>query len=100
MPAVREVALSTVLVATVLVGLPAAPSGAAGRTCAGRPVPAEAQAVDTSVPDEVIGNGSAASCTSQTVVQAIAQGGTITFDVPAPDLFCDGCESGDALGWD
>jgi hypothetical protein len=43
-------------------------------------VPAEARAVDTSSPDHVIGDGTAASCTSDAVVQAVAQGGIITFD--------------------
>jgi hypothetical protein len=43
-------------------------------------VPAEAQAVDTSSPDHVIGDGSTASCTSDAVVAAVAQGGIITFD--------------------
>ena len=43
------------------------------------PVPAEAAAVDTSHPDRVIGTGSAASCTSAAVVEAVAAGGVITF---------------------
>jgi hypothetical protein len=43
------------------------------------PVPAEARAVDTSKPTRVIGNGTAASCTSQAVVAAVAAGGIITF---------------------
>ena len=43
-------------------------------------VPAEAQAVDTSRPDHVIGDGTPASCTSAAVVATIAQGGIITFD--------------------
>jgi hypothetical protein len=44
------------------------------------PVPPEAQPVDTSDPDLVIGNGSAASCTSAAVVDAVARGGIIVFD--------------------
>ncbi len=44
------------------------------------PVPVAARAVDTSNPDIVIGNGSPQSCTSQAVVNAVAQGGIITFD--------------------
>ncbi len=44
------------------------------------PVPAEGQAVDTSSPDRVIGNGTASSCTSAAVVDAVALGGVITFD--------------------
>jgi hypothetical protein len=42
-------------------------------------VPAAAQAVDTSHPDHVIGNGTPASCTSAAVVRAVAKGGIITF---------------------
>lgn len=56
--------------------------------------------MDTSFPDTGIGNGTPASCTSHAVVGAIAQGGTTTFDVPAPDPFCDGYQSGDVLAWD
>jgi len=44
------------------------------------PVPSEAQAVDTSSSDRVIGNGTAASCTSAAVVDAVSLGGIITFD--------------------
>ncbi len=44
------------------------------------PVPVEAQAVDTSSPDVVVGNGTPASCTSAAVVAAVAQGGIIVFD--------------------
>jgi hypothetical protein len=43
-------------------------------------VPAEAQAVDTSRPDRVIGDGTPAGCTSAAVVDAVAAGGIITFD--------------------
>lgn len=43
-------------------------------------VPPEAQAVDTSRPDRVIGDGTPASCTSAAVVDAVAAGGIITFD--------------------
>lgn len=41
--------------------------------------PPETQPVDTSRPDRVVGNGTAASCTSQAVVDAVALGGVITF---------------------
>ncbi len=44
------------------------------------PVPAAAQAEDTAFPDHIIGNGTPASCTSDAVVAAVAQGGVITFD--------------------
>lgn len=43
-------------------------------------VPPEAQAVDTSRPDQVIGDGTPATCTSAAVVDAVAAGGIITFD--------------------
>jgi hypothetical protein len=48
-------------------------------------VPAAGLAVDTSHPDHVIGDGSPAGCTSSAVVQAVAEGGIITFDCgPSP----------------
>ncbi|GAA1802738.1 hypothetical protein GCM10009682_25720 [Luedemannella flava] len=48
-------------------------------------VPAAAKAVDTGKPTRVVGNGTAASCTSAAVVKAVAAGGIITFDCgPAP----------------
>jgi len=56
-------------------GGPAA--GYASGQCA---VPAEAQAVATTTPDHVVGNGTLASCTSDAVVAAVAQGGKITFN--------------------
>ncbi|XXT82311.1 hypothetical protein WME79_18685 [Sorangium sp. So ce726] len=43
-------------------------------------VPAEAQAVDTSSPTTVIGDGTPESCTSEAVVSAVAAGGIITFN--------------------
>jgi hypothetical protein len=43
-------------------------------------VPAEAALEDVSSPRTVIGDGSAASCTSAAVVAAVAKGGVITFD--------------------
>ncbi len=43
-------------------------------------VPAEAQPVDTTKPTHVIGDGTAARCTSDAVVSTIALGGLITFD--------------------
>jgi hypothetical protein len=49
------------------------------------PVPAAGQAVDTSHPDRVIGDGSPASCTSAAVVAAVAAGGIVTFSCgPGP----------------
>jgi hypothetical protein len=48
-------------------------------------IPADARAADTSHPTRVIGNGTAASCTSAAVVDAVAKGGIITFKCgPAP----------------
>jgi hypothetical protein len=48
-------------------------------------VPAAGLAVATSDPNHVIGDGSPAGCTSAAVVQAVAEGGIITFDCgPSP----------------
>lgn len=58
---------------------------AAGNPAGHCPVPAEAQAEDSSNPDVVVGNGTPASCTSAAFVAAVAAGGVITFDCgPAP----------------
>jgi hypothetical protein len=46
----------------------------------GATIPAVAQPVDTSSPDTVIGNGTAASCTSAAVAAAVRSGGVIVFD--------------------
>ena len=43
-------------------------------------VPAEAQLEDVSTPTTVVGDGTAASCTSDAFVNAVAAGGIITFD--------------------
>jgi len=43
------------------------------------PVPAPAQPVPAGRPDHVVGSGTPASCTSAAVVQAVAEGGIITF---------------------
>lgn len=53
------------------------PAGVTDPVCA---VPAEAQPVDTSNPDVVVGDGTPDSCTGDAVVQAVAQGGIITFN--------------------
>jgi len=53
------------------------PAGNPGPNC---PVPAEAQAEDTSNPDHVVGNGTKESCTADAFIDAVAQGGVITFD--------------------
>ena len=52
----------------------------AGNPDGSYPVPAEAMEEDTSAPDWVIGDGTAQSCTSAAVVEAVARGGIITFD--------------------
>jgi len=44
------------------------------------PVPDEAMEKDVSNPDRIIGDGTPQSCTSEAVVDAVAQGGIITFD--------------------
>ena len=46
----------------------------------GWPVPSDAQAEDVSSPRTVVGNGTAASCTSAAFVAAVANGGGITFN--------------------
>jgi hypothetical protein len=46
-------------------------------------VPAEARAEDVSSPTTVVGTGSAASCTGEAFVTAVARGGVITFDCGA-----------------
>ena len=43
-------------------------------------LPADAALEDVSSPDHVIGDGTPESCTSERVVEAVAQGGVITFD--------------------
>jgi hypothetical protein len=59
---------------------PPRPSPLPGNPNGNYPVPAAGQAEDTSNPDIVVGNGTPQSCTSQAVVNAVAQGGVITFD--------------------
>lgn len=53
------------------------PAGNPDGTC---DVPPEAGAEDTSSPDRVVGTGTAASCTGDAFVEAVALGGVITFD--------------------
>ncbi len=65
-------------------GLPGPASSPAAPAANGNPdgraaVPAEAQAVDTSHPTRIIGDGTPQSCTSDLVVRAVAAGGIITF---------------------
>jgi hypothetical protein len=61
----------------------AAPIGSPGEACM---VPAEAAAVDVSQPTTVVGDGSAASCTADKVVAAVAAGGIVTFSCGADPL--------------
>jgi hypothetical protein len=58
---------------------PVAPAFLMGNPDGQAEVPAEARAEDTSKPTRVIGTGTAASCTSEAVVAAVAAGGVITF---------------------
>jgi hypothetical protein len=58
----------------------AAPSPGVDGSTASCDLPAEAQPEDVSKPDHVIGDGTAASCTSDLVVSTIAKGGIITFN--------------------
>jgi hypothetical protein len=44
------------------------------------PVPAQAMVEDVSTPDHVIGTGTPESCTAEAFIQAVAQGGRITFN--------------------
>jgi hypothetical protein len=53
------------------------PAGNPDGRCA---VPAEAGPADVSAPRTVVGNGTAASCTGDAFVQAVAGGGVITFN--------------------
>jgi hypothetical protein len=53
------------------------PAGNPDGRCA---VPREAGLADVSVPDHVVGSGTSASCTANAVIEAVAQGGVITFD--------------------
>lgn len=52
------------------------PAGNAEGTCA---IPAEAGPEDTSSPDRVVGTGTPESCTADAFIDAVAQGGVITF---------------------
>ena len=53
---------------------------AAGNPSGTFPVPAAAGSVDVSIPDHVVGSGSAASCTADAFIAAVALGGRITFN--------------------
>jgi hypothetical protein len=69
----------------------ASTAGAAGAAMIGNPggpctLPAEAAAADISKPTTVVGDGSAASCTADKVVAAVAAGGVVTFSCGADPL--------------
>lgn len=53
------------------------PAGNPAGTCA---VPAEGRPADTRTPDHVVGDGTPASCTADAFIEAVAEGGVITFD--------------------
>jgi hypothetical protein len=53
------------------------PAGNPDGTCA---IPAEGALADVSSPRTVVGDGTAASCTGDAVIEAVAAGGVITFD--------------------
>jgi hypothetical protein len=76
--------LAACVMALTLASAACGASALAAVPAAGNPaghafVPAVARAVSTSSPTTVIGNGTAASCTSAAVVAAVAKGGVITF---------------------
>lgn len=53
---------------------------AAGNPDGDYPVPDEAKEADISSPDQIVGDGSPASCTSEAFISAVEQGGTIVFN--------------------
>ncbi|MCP4307621.1 MAG: hypothetical protein GY788_22665 [bacterium] len=59
---------------------PPRPGPPTGNPDGDAPVPTDGQAESIANPDIAIGNGTAASCTSQAVVDAVAEGGVIVFD--------------------
>jgi S-layer homology domain len=67
--------LAKVMARTVVTAPPAAPGNPDGRAS----VPPEAELVDTTYPDHVVGTGTPASCTGAAVAAAVAKGGIITF---------------------
>ncbi|WOK04422.1 hypothetical protein RT717_15180 [Imperialibacter roseus] len=59
---------------------------AAGNPDGKYPIPSAAGTEDVTNPDQMIGDGTAASCTGQLVVDAIAKGGKIVFDCGADPI--------------
>jgi hypothetical protein len=86
--------LGSTAAASALTGLSAAPAHAAGVTVLGAnaeipvagnvsgrcEIPLAGAAADTSSPDRIVGTGTPASCTADAFIEAVAQGGIITFD--------------------
>src|SRR6187399_1144346 len=52
----------------------------AGRSDTSCTIPSEAGLEDSSSPDHVVGQGSPESCTADAFIEAVAQGGVVTFD--------------------
>lgn len=52
----------------------------AGNPDGNYPIPPEGATVDVSVPDQVVGDGTPASCTGQAFIDAVAKGGKIVFN--------------------
>ena len=85
--------VTTAAVTTAAVSTPVAPapSGLVPRSAdltvgnpeGKAPVPSAGRAVNTSHPDQVVGKGTPASCTSAAVVNAVAHGGITTFNCGA-----------------
>jgi hypothetical protein len=64
----------------LLLGCSGGEANGAGDPAGACEAPAEALPEDTSAPDQVVGAGTADSCTGAAFVQAVARGGVITFD--------------------
>jgi hypothetical protein len=65
---------------------PADNSPVAGNSAGACAVPADGQARSVAQPTTVVGNGTPASCTSDAVVAAVANGGVVTFNCGADPL--------------
>jgi len=78
-PSASPSATATATAAETPTSAPAVTLPIAGNPHGGAYVPPAAQAVDTSHPTRVVGDGTPASCTSAAVVAAVAAGGVITF---------------------
>lgn len=79
LPSYAYEGLAYYVLGTAEEGAPDAPGNHTGTV----PVPAEGREIDTSQPDRVVGTGTAASCTGQAVVDAVALGGKIRFNCGA-----------------